>query len=389
MPGWRDWGWAVMTRLRVLVLGAGFGGLEVASRLSAAAHDEVEVTVIDQSDSFYFGFSKLDVMFGRVSAGEVRHYYKDLHKRAVEFRQERIVGIDPDHKRVTTDVGSHVADVLVIALGADYDIAASPGLTSGGHEFYSMEGAERLAAVLPTFEIGHAVIGVLGTPYKCPPAPAETALLLDDYLRRRGCRGATDITLVSPLPVPVPPSPATSEALLATFAQRGIRYVGGQTVTHCDLATRSIATAEGEQIECDLFLGIPLHRAPQVLVDAGLTKDGWVDVDPYTLATSYPDVYAVGDCNNAPVPRAGVFAERAADVVADQILAKLHGGDVSPYDGYGMCYIEFGGGEVARVEITFITLNGVQGGPFVPPSLEMAREKDEFGTSRIARWFGS
>ena len=379
-----------MARLRVLILGAGFGGLEVASRLSDAAPDDVDITLIDKSDAFVFGFSKLDVMFGRTNAGAVRNYYKDLRRPSVVFRQERITAIDPERKHVVTDVGEYDADVLVIALGADLDIAGSPGLADGGHEFYSVDGAERLASVLPTFQSGHAVIGVMGVPYKCPPAPAETALLLDDYFRRRGCRKATEITVVSPLPVPVPPSPATSEALLAAFAARDIRYVGGQMVTQCDSTTHTIATVEGEEIQCDLFLGVPRHRAPQVVVDAGLASPGgWVHVDQYTLQTDFDDVYAVGDINDAPVPRAGVFAERAGGVVADQILAQLRGGDFSPYDGYGMCYIEFGGGEVARVEITFITMTGVQGGPFVAPSLEMAREKEEFGTSRIARWFGS
>jgi sulfide:quinone oxidoreductase len=377
-----------MAKARVVVLGAGFGGLEVASRLSRDAPDLVDVTLIDKNDAFVFGFSKLDVMFGRRSLADVRVDYGGLHKPSITFRQERVTAIDPIARRVSTDGGTHYADALVIALGADLDPAATPGLVEGGHEFYSVAGAASVASVLPTFDSGHVVIGVMGTPYKCPPAPCETALMLHDYLVARGVRDSTAITVASPLPSPVPPSPATSEAILSAFASRGITFLGGAPVAALDPGRRTVALHNGEELSYDLFLGVPLHRAPAVVVDGGLTEGGWVAVDPYTLATKFPGVWAVGDVANAPVPRAGVFAERAAGVVADQILAELRGGgDVAPYDGYGTCYIEFGGGTVGRVEVTFLTANGPRGGPFTPPSLELAKEKSLFGSSRVERWF--
>jgi len=376
-----------MVRLKVLILGAGFGGLEVATLLSQGAAENVEVTLIDQSDAFVFGFSKLDVMFGRTTLPQVRARYGEIRKAAVTFRQERILAIDPVGRIVVTDQGSHRADVLVVALGADLDPAATPGLLEGGYEFYSMEGAQRLAGVLPTFTTGHAVIGVMGTPFKCPPAPSETALMLHDYLTAGGHRQAASITVVSPLGTPVPPSPPTSQAILEAFAERDITYLGGTAVSHLEPQRGVAVLHDGAELDVDLFLGVPLHRAPSVVVDAGLCAGGWVGVDPQTLATPFPRVYALGDVANAPVPRAGVFAETAARVVAEQILAEIRGGDVSAYDGYGTCYIEFGGGRVARVEITFITMSGPQGGPFAPPSVELTREKKEFTTFRLRRWF--
>ena len=130
-------------KLKVLVLGAGFGGLEVAARLSDAAPDRIDVTLIDQSDCFVFGYSKLDVMFG-VTRETWRTYYRDLVRPSVTFRQERIVEIDPATKTVRTTEGSYNADVMVLALGADLDVAATPGLTDND-EFYSVAGAERFA----------------------------------------------------------------------------------------------------------------------------------------------------------------------------------------------------------------------------------------------------
>jgi sulfide:quinone oxidoreductase len=374
-------------KLRVLVLGAGFGGLEVASRLSAEAADRVDVTVIDQSEGFVFGFSKLDTLFGR-RATTWRTPYRDLARPAVTFRQERIVRIDAETKKVETTAGSYDADAIVIALGADLDVDATPGLADGGCEFYSVAGAERAATVVREFDRGHAVIAVAGTPYKCPPAPCEAALMLHDYLVERGRRAATEITVVSPLPAPVPPSPETSAAIHDAFTVRGITFRGGSRMSEVDGGRRTIRLDNGDQLAYDLLLGVPRHRPPDVVATLPAGEDNWVHVDPFTLRTPYPDVFAIGDVADAPVPRAGVFAERAAAVVAEQILSMLDGREVTPYDGYGACYIEFGGGRVARVEVTFMTEQGVQGGPFTPPSVELAADKEEFGRSRIERWFG-
>ena len=158
---------------RVVVLGAGFGGLELSTMLSDAVGERLDLTLIDKNDSFVFGYSKLDVMFGRKTPDAVRHSYRNIVKPGVRFRQEAISSIDPVARRVKTDVGTYDADVLVVALGADYDQDATPGLKEGGNEFYSVAGAERLREVIPTFSKGHVIIGVTSTPFKCPPAPSE------------------------------------------------------------------------------------------------------------------------------------------------------------------------------------------------------------------------
>ena len=373
----------------MVILGAGFGGLELSSRLSEELADEVEVTLIDKADSFVFGFAKLDVMFGHRELADVRSSYRDIAKPSVQFRQETITAIDPVARRVVTDGGTYDADILVVALGADLDPGATPGLLDGGYEFYSPAGANVLRDVLPTFRSGAAVIGILGPFFKCPPAPFETAFLLHDLLERNGVRADTSISVYSPLPSPIPISPDSSAAILEGCAARGIEFFPQSMITSLDPAARTAATADGRTVPYDLFLGIPRHVAPPVVVESGLAVDGWIPVDPATFATSFPDVYAVGDVTSAPVPRAGVFAEGEARTVGDVLLERLGNGPVAPpYQGVASCYLEMGDGTVAKVDVNFL------GGPaptgtFNPPSVETAREKAEFGASRIRRWFGT
>jgi sulfide:quinone oxidoreductase len=375
-------------KTRVVVLGAGFGGLELATVLSETLGDGVDVTLIDESDAFVFGYSKLDVMFGRTTLDAVRLPYRDAARPGVRFLQETITAIDPEARRVTTDGGVYEADFLVVALGADYDFDATPGLAEGGNEFYSVAGAELMSHVLPTFERGRALVGVCGAPFKCPPAPSECALLLHDYLSARGVRDACEISLVMPFGTPVPPSPDTSRALLDAFAVRGIEFVPERRVASLDPARRVAVLDDGSELRYDLFLGVPKHRAPDVVIASGMTEEGYVPVNSRTLETRFPQVYAVGDVATVGVPKAGVFAEGAARVVAASLIASVRGEEQpAPYDGRGACYVEFGAGRVGRVDVDFLS-GPKPTGTFLEPSTTLVAEKQHFGASRRARWFG-
>jgi sulfide:quinone oxidoreductase len=378
----------MLRRMRILVLGAGFGGLELTTRLSEQLGDAADVVLIDQNDGFVFGFSKLDVMFGRAVPAAVVHPYAGLVKPGVRFVAAAVRTIDPHAKRVETDAGTFEADILVVALGADLHPAATPGLVEGGHEFYTVAGAFGLRDVLANFDGGRVIVAVTSTPFKCPPAPSETALLMHDYLVERGLRDRSSLALVMPMGVPIPPSPAASEALLAAFAERGIDWHPERLVRELDPARRVAILSDGSEMPYDLFLAVPVHRAPAVVEAAGLTVDGWVPVDPLTLETAFAGVYAIGDVTSVGTPKAGVFAEGQAAVVADRIVAPVRGDAASAeYDGHGMCYLEFGRDQVARVEVTFLSGEPPRG-ELEGPSRELAMQKVGFGSSRIARWLG-
>lgn len=373
--------------MRILILGAGFGGLELATRLSEELGDAVDVVLVDKGDGFVFGFSKLDVMFGRVSPEHVVHRFADIVKPGVTFVQAEVTGIDPLSRRVTTSAGELVGDVLVVALGADLHPQLTPGLVEGGHEFYTVAGAFAVADALRAFEGGRVVVGVTSTPFKCPPAPSETTLMVHDLLEQRGLLDVSSVELVLPLPVPIPPSPQASATILETFADRGIAFRGGTLVTALDPDRKVALLSDGAELPYDLFLGVPVHRAPAVVVEAGLTEDGWIPVDALTLETRYPDVYAVGDVTSVGTPKAGVFAEGQADVVASAIIARVRGGDAAEYDGHGICYMEFGHEQIAMVDVYF--QKGVTPhGDLIGPSTDLMANKSDFGTSRVQRWFG-
>ena len=370
----------------VLILGAGFGGLELATLLSERLPGDVAVTLVDQSDTFFFGYSKLDVLTGRQTTDEILMPYSRVSKPGVGFRRERVLEIDPATRRVVTDAATYDPDLLVVALGAGYDMGATPGFAKGGHEYYTVEGAARLRDELAAFDGGRIILAVLSIPFKCPPAPYEGALLIHDALVDRGIRDRSSIHVVSPQPSPIPVSPSASKAIEAAMVDRGIEYTRQHRVHGIDPDARVARFADHEEAY-DLFIGIPVHRVPAVLVDAGLTDEGWVAVDPATYETRFPGVYAIGDCAEAGTPKAGTLAESAARAVASQIVRRVRGEGDLERGGVGRCFIEFGHDGVAQVEVDF----GGPGGPkaeLVGPSSEFASEKAEFGEVRRARWFG-
>jgi sulfide:quinone oxidoreductase len=144
---------------------------------------------------------------------------------------------------------------------------------------------------------------------------------------------------------------------------------------------------DGAELPYDLFLGVPRHRAPDVVLESGLAEGGYVPVDSRTLETRFPGVYAIGDVATVGVPKAGVFSEGAARVVAASLVARLKGGEQpAAYDGRGACYVEFGGGRVGRVDVDFLS-GPKPTGTFQQPSAALVAEKQHFGASRRARWF--
>lgn len=382
-----------MGAVRVVVVGAGFGGLELAARLSAGFGGEGDIVLIDANDAFHFGFSKLDVLVGAASAEAVQHPYDAVAFPGVRFVKAEVTAIDAAARRVETAAGGFEADVLVIATGAVADAALTPGLAEHGNEFYTFDGtlaARDALTRLVEAGGGRVLIAVAGAPFKCPPAPSEAALLVHDLLTERGVRERSTITLAMPFGRPIPPSPEGSGAVLAACAERGIVWRAGAGLASVEPGVATLS--DGSREEFDLLLAVPLHRVPGVVTESGLCQDGWVAVDTETLRATAAgiaeNVYAIGDVAAANCPKAGAFATAQAAVVADQIVALARGGaSAAAFDGTGACLMEFGGGAAARVAITGRVPAGGFTSTFSEPGPQHVADKLAFEAETVARWF--
>ncbi len=367
---------------RIVVLGAGFGGLELATILSEELGEDADVVLIDKGDAFVFGFSKLDVMFGRETLESVSLPYRDFVKPGVRIANEMVTAIDPEERGVRTDAGEYEADILVVALGADYDLDATPGLADAGNEFYSFAGAERMRELLPDFSEGRAVVGVCGAPFKCPPAPSEAALLLHD--RSLGSR-----------------RPRALRDHLPDAASKPRASVPG------DLggAPRGFRRAE-HRVRSGRAHRLP-GRGPQ-----GRGSQGRARVRPRPLPRG-PEASCPRRRSGFRDGRGGVCAggvEHAEDTLPGCLRGGRRrdrwcpqgrcvrrggrarrrrrgargdpgGGAPAGYDGQGSCYVEFGGGRVGRVDVDF--LSGPRPtGEFQAPSSALVAEKKDFGASQ-------
>jgi len=367
--------------VRVVVLGAGIGGLVTARLLRKRLDREHEVVLIDREAQHRFAPSFPWVAFGMRRPEQVTRRLAPLASKGITFLQAEVESIDPAARSVRTSKETLTGDHLILALGADLAPQNLPGFEPEAHSFYTLPGALALKGALDRFRGGKVVLFISSTPFKCPAAPYEGAFLLDAFLRRRGLRERSTITMVTPEPQPMPVAgPAVGAALVGMMEERGIAYRPKEKPQEVLGAERAVLLAGGERVPYDLLLGVPPHVAPAVVRAAGLTDaSNYVPVRPDTLETAYEGVYAIGDVaaiklgNGMMLPKAGVFAHFEAEVVAGNIAARVRGGGARErYDGRGYCWVEAGDGRA-----------GFGGGNFYAPPAPAFRL---VGPSRYQHW---
>ena len=337
----------------VVVLGGGVGGLVAAHRLRRRLPARHRVVVIDRSSDHLHQPSLLWRMVGRRRDDQLRRPLGRLANKGIEFVQDEIEEIDIDQRRVRTRSATLGCDHLVVSLGAHLSPETVEGFDRMAHNLYDLEGCGRIHASLETFTGGTIGIFIPSMPFKCPAAPYEAAFLVEAFCRARGIRNRTEIHLFTPEHQPMPVAgPAVGSALTNMLRTRGIRYHPLFTFRELLPDSREIVASDGTAVRVDLLLGVPPHRAPDVVRASGLLGvSGWVHVDPRTLRTEHENVYAIGDLTSVRLPdgkmlpKAGVFAHAEANVVADRIAADLRGTRAhASFDGKGYCWIELGDG---------------------------------------------
>jgi len=345
-----------------MVLGGGIGGLVAANELRRRLPAQHRVVLVEKNDRHAFAPSFPWVMTGARRAAQVTRPVRDLLRHGVEFVHAEVRAISVPERRVVVDDRTLAYDYLIVALGAELAPETIPGLVEAAHTFYSLEGAAQLHDALQTFAGGTVAVVVSASPYKCPGAPPEAAMLLADVFTRRGIRDKVEMHLFTPEPQPMPTAgPVLGDALRQMLAARKIEFHPQHKLTAVDPRTRELSFAGAPPVPCDLVVAIPPHRAPELLRDAGLANEaGWVPVDRASLATGHEHVYAIGDVTSMSIPgrwkpdaplvlpKAGVFAHGQALVVAHRLAAEITGPAADEtFDGMGFCTVEAGGGQAA------------------------------------------
>lgn len=309
--------------------------------------------IVDRRAEYIFTPSLLWVMVGWRRPDQIRKDLRRLVRPGVEVKQAEVQAIDPERSRVRTVDKELEYDYLVVALGADLAPEVAPGFGESAHNFFDLTGAAELWSALQQFQSGRVAVVISAMPYKCPAAPYEAAMLLDDALRRRGVRDRSEIHLFTPEPQPMPVAgPMMGEAVVGMLAAKGIGFHPNLPLDYIDVAGRALVFKGGRQEPFDFLAGVPPHRPPGVVKESPLANEaGWVPVDKHTLATRFENVYALGDvttitlANGKPLPKAGTFAHAEAEAVAARITAEIGGSAPrAEFDGVGYCWIEAGGG---------------------------------------------
>ena len=345
----------------VLILGGGSGGLVAAHRLRRMLAKEHRVVLVDRSPQYSFAPSYTWVMLGKRDGRQITRDLRSLSKKGIEFVLGEVERIDPANKRVMVAGQELSFDYLIIALGAQYSSDEIPGLNLSW-TFYHLDGAEGLAERLQTFAFGKIAVVVSALPYRCPAAPSEGALLLDDQFRRRKSRSDVEIHVYTPETAPLPSAGArVGERVVELLKERDIGFTPGVALAEVDQRARQIRFQDGTTAGFDLLIATPIHHCPSLLREMGLAGDGgWVEVDRETLATGFEDVYAIGDATaislggGKVLPKLGVFAHGQAEVVARNIAAEIAGGEpIWAFGGQGGCFMSTAEGKAAYIAGNF------------------------------------
>lgn len=380
-----------MAGKRTVIVGGGFGGAAAARTLRRLLDAEHTVTLVDRQRRTYLCASMVWLIVGERTAQQASRSLGALTQRGVQYVQAEVESIDLPNRVVRCAGRVLPFDYLIVATGAEYDWEAVPG-SAGAHSFYSVETARRLRDALRGFRRGRIVIAVARLPYKCPPAPYEAAMVLEHAFAQAGRRRDTELHVFTPEPSPLRVTgPEASAGFSATLARRGIIVHTGQTLSEVSGDGRQASFQSGETLDSDLMVVVPVHRSARVVRDAGLVDgSGWVRVDPATLGTGKIGVYGIGDAtfvpmaNGNPLPKAGVFAAAAGELVARNIAAQIQGGAAQRYAGEGYCLIDNGGGKASIIVGRFLAAGGPQV-TLESPSVRWHRKKLRF-ESDWRRW---
>ncbi|MCW5699056.1 MAG: NAD(P)/FAD-dependent oxidoreductase [Rhodospirillales bacterium] len=335
-------------KTRILIVGSGMGGTIVANGLARNLSHELRngdasLTILGTTNTHLYQPGLLYVPFGRAREIELSRNERSILDRRVNFILDPAKLIDVEHNCVECESGKiHRYDYIIIATGSRLVPEMIPGLKEGAHHFYDLEGARKTREAIDNFEGGRVVINI-NVPHKCPVAPLEITLMLDEHLSERGLRDKSEIIYTYPIGRLHGLEPVAHWAL-PEFDRRGIQYETFFNTKEVDPVGKTISSEEGDTLSYDLLITIPPHKGAAVVEASGLGPSGWIPTDPKTLLMKGSEnVFVVGDTTDIPISKAGSTAHFEADTVIQNITHLVQEGRwARQYDGKVFCFIETG-----------------------------------------------
>ena len=376
---------------RILILGAGFGGLAAATMLRKGLDPDHRIIIVDRKKSFMMGLVKLWILEGSRKLEESQTPLEMLNRKGIEYLNDEVAKIDTTSDRVETrDNGWIEYDYLIVALGAELAPDRISGFSGRGYNLYDAQEVPKLRDRLLELKRGKVAIVIMGMPYKCPPAPYEASLIIESILAGQGTRGSVEIDIYAPAPIALPVAgPEVSAKVVEMVSQRGIGFHHSHRLM--SVSDDKMEFDNGNKVDYSMLVGIPPHRAPEVVRHSGLAEGDWIKVDKTTMKTSFKNIFAIGDVTEIKVgamalPKAGIFAEEQAKVAAMQIMDEINGRPtVAIFAGQGYCFMEVGNMRAGYLEADFFN----PAGPVVrleAPSEKNFQKKQDFEKIRIKDW---
>lgn len=391
------------TAKQILILGAGFGGLASANLLRKSLQkEECQITVIDKNQYFMMGLVNLWILNGTRRLENSQVALKKLEAKGIKFLNDEIIMIDPSKNSVTTKTNHNKLqyDYLIISLGAELAPKRIDGFENNGSCFniYDAQQVPSLREKILSLTSGRIVICIADIPYKCPPAPYEVSLLINDILIKNETRDSIDLDIYVPTPISLPVAgPNMSQDVVNLLNDNHINFHPLHKIKKV-LDKKTIQFENGSKASYDVLVLIPPHQVPQIIKNSDLLGDGdqhWINVDKFTLRTKYKNVFAIGDVTEirldktTTIPKAGIFAEGEAKVVSQQIINEIKNNNsnkaLTKFDGKGFCFMEIGDKKAGYIDADFYN----ERGPTTridPPSGEFYQKKLDFERSRLNEW---
>lgn len=392
------------TSKQVLILGAGFGGLASANLLrNSLSQEECQVTVVDKNQYFMMGLVNLWILSGSRKLEDSQVALNKLEAKGIKFLNDEIISIDPPKNSVTTKTNHNKLeyDYLIIALGAELAPKLISGFQDNDESCFNIYDAKQVPSLrekILSLKSGRIVICIADIPYKCPPAPYEVSLLINDTLVKNGTRNSIDLNIYVPTPISLPVAgPTMSQRVVNLLNDNHINFHPLHKLKKV-LDKKTIEFENGSKTNYDVLVVIPPHQVPQVIKNSDLLLgDGdqrWINVDRFTLRTKHKNVFAIGDVTEirldkiTTIPKAGIFAEGEAKVVSQQIINEIKNNDSNKalkFDGKGFCFMEIGDKKAGYIDADFYN----EAGPTTtldPPSYEFYQKKLDFESSRLNEW---